>query len=75
MPRALVGNLGWSYLLIRTVEVSHRCKPSIVDCIGEDGPNSHLAGLSYDAVREAYNALCQDVIPLETASLIFPRAD
>ena len=38
------GILNWSYLLIRTVEVSHGGKPSIVDRIGEDRPSLLLVG-------------------------------
>lgn len=46
MSHTAARNLNWSYLLIRTVEVSHRCKPGIVDRIGEDRPNILLVGHS-----------------------------
>lgn len=75
MPDATVRSLDWSYLLIRTIKVSHRCEPSIVDRIGEDRPRLLLVGLSDVALRKSYRALCQDVWPPETASLMFPRAD
>ena len=75
MPRALVEILDPSYLLIRPIKVSHRCKPSVVDGIGEDGPGPLLVQSGTFAVHMAYRALCQDARPLETASLMFPSAD
>lgn len=75
MPRALAGILDPSYLLIRSVKVSHRCKPSVVDGISEDGSSPLSVRVRTLAVHMAYRALCQDVRPLETASLMFPSAD
>lgn len=31
-------NVKAAYLLTRTIEISHRCQPSIVNRIGENGP-------------------------------------
>ena len=44
MPHVTARKLIWSYLLIRAIKVSHRCKPSIVDRIGEDRPSLMLVG-------------------------------
>ena len=60
------------YLLIRTIEVRHRCKPGIIDRIRENRPELLLVGADV-VVHKSYKALCQELMPFETASLIFPR--
>ena len=74
MPRALTGYLDNSYLLTRTIEVSHSRKPSVIDRICKDGPSDLSVETLYVAGK-AYTALCQDVMPLDTASFMFPSTD
>lgn len=63
-------------LLLRAVHVSHGGQASVIKSIRKNGPNEHSTSIfRVQSLSGMYLAVCHEVEPVETASVMLPLID